>query len=352
VRALFRAATRELLWGLRAAAKEIECWRERALAIPDEAIRSDALYVMEHKRTHLHGAVLFWTIPRVRSYELLRLLVAYELIWDLLDNLSERAVAQGHTDGRALHMAIPEALDLAAPLSDYYGKHPWRDDGDYLRSLVLACRQACCQLPSYPRVRELALAEARRAQVLALNHHPNPHARDAALKRWVAEAYPHERRANWWELSGAASTPLTIHALLALAAEPACSQSEIQQTHAVYFPWIAAATTMLDSYVDQSEDAANGDHSYISHYGSQQHVVDGLQALLDRSLIESRHLSNGHRHALIAAAMAAMYLSKPTARSQALRAGTHAFLIAGGSLTRLLLPILRLWRIVFAQRSA
>ncbi len=341
-----------MFWGLRTVSTEIERWRIHAQRIPDPAIRADALYVLNNKRTHIHGAALFWTLPRRRNYDLLRLLVAYELIWDLLDNLSESAAAHGHTDGRALHLAIGEAIDSSGSISDYYSHHPWRDDGGYLRSLVEACRLGCKSLPSYPLVRELALGEAKRAQVLALNHHPDPTHRDAELERWVAGQYPGQRWASWWELSGAASTPLTIHALLALAAEPACSEGEIARTYAAYFPWLSATTTMLDSYVDQAEDIETGDHRYIAHYPDQERALRSIQALVRRSLLEARSLRNGHRHAVIAAAMVAMYLSKGTARTVQLRGGTCSLIHAGGSLTRLLLPILRAWRIIYGQRSA
>jgi tetraprenyl-beta-curcumene synthase len=320
--------------------------------IPDTPIREDALQVLNHKRTHTHGAALFWTLPRRRSRELLRLLVAYELIWDLLDNLSESAAAHGQTDGQRLHLAIAEALDPCAPISDYYAQHPWRDDGGYLRALVETCQQSCLHLPSYPIVRDVVLREAGRAQVLALNHYPDPANRDAALKRWVATEYPSVHLASWWELSGAASAPLTIHALLALAAEPACSESEITSTYAAYFPWLSATTTMLDSYVDQIEDLENGNHSYIAHYPDPDCAVRSIRRLVCRSIAQADSLRDGHKHTVVAASMIAMYLSKDTARSPQLKAGTSAFIHAGGSLTRLLLPILRTWRIANAQRAA
>jgi tetraprenyl-beta-curcumene synthase len=310
------------------------------------------LHVLDNKRTHAHGAALFWTLPRRRNHELLRLLVAYELIWDLLDNLSESAAALGQTDGRQLHLAIAEALDPAAPISDYYHQHPWHDDGGYLRTLVETCQQGCRNLPSYPLVRDIVLREAGRAQVLAINPVPDPSCRDAALQRWVANEYPGRPLARWWEISGAASAPLTIHALLALSAEPACSQVEIASTYATYFPWLSATTTMLDSYVDQLEDSANGNHSYIEHYPDSESAIDSIRALVGRSMTQTTALRNGHKHTVIAAAMIAMYLSKDTARTPQLKDGTSAFIDAGGSLTQLLLPVLRTWRIANAQRSA
>jgi tetraprenyl-beta-curcumene synthase len=322
------------------------------MEIPDQPIREDALGALADKRTHAHGAALFWTLPRRRNPHLLRLLIAYELIWDFLDNVNERASSSGTQNGRQLHLAIAEALEPDAPISDYYCHHSARGDGGFLRSLVETCRECCVLLPSYARVRGVAVHEAHRAQVLALNHDPNPAQRDAALKGWVAEEYPHAQTTSWWELSGAASAPLTIHALLALAAEPDCSPGEVASTYAAYCPWLSATTTMLDSYVDQIEDVENGNHSYVAHYPSQDATVCGIRSLVSRSVAETRSLHNGHRHAVIASAMIAMYLSKDTARTLQLRAGTRTFVRAGGSLTRLLLPILRVWRILYGQRSA
>jgi tetraprenyl-beta-curcumene synthase len=109
---------------------------------------------------------------------------------------------------------------------------------------------------------------------------------------------------------------------------------------------------MLDSYVDQAEDAENGDHSYIAHYPDPESALSGIQELVRRSIAETHSLPNGHKHAVIAGAMIAMYLSKQTAHTAKLRAGASTFIYAGGSLTRLLLPILRAWRAAYGQRAA
>jgi tetraprenyl-beta-curcumene synthase len=341
-----------VFWGLRAVSKEIRHWRRRALQIPDKRIRKDALNALAHKRTHADGAALFWTIPRRRSLDLLRLLVAYELIWDFLDNLSERAAIEGQDDGYHLHLAIAEAIDPGGPISDYYCSNSFREDGGYLRALVQTCRNGCKLLPSYHRVSGLAIAEARRAQVLSINHDRDATRRVSALKAWVAHEFQDTRGMEWWELSGAASAPLTIHALLALAMEPICTERDITQIHAAYSPWLSAATTMLDSYVDQVEDQKNGDHSYIAHYPDPDSAALGIHRLVWHATKEARSLRNGSKHAVIAAAMIAMYLSKDSARTPELRATTQSLVNAGGSLTRLLLPILRVWRILNAQRAA
>lgn len=341
-----------MLGGLHAVSQEIKRWRAYAQSIPDEPIRDDALHVLEHKRTHVHGAALFWTLPRRPNRDLLRLLVAYEVIWDFLDNLNERAAHAGVRNGHQLHLAVQEAVDLATPVSDYYLYHPWQNDGGYLRTLVETCRVVCRSLPSYPLVRELISQEAQRACVLAINHHPDPLQRDTQLKEWAAQEYPDDPPAFWWELSGAASAPLTIHALLALATDRDCARSTIAGTYAAYCPWLCATTTMLDSYVDQVEDEQSGNHSYVSHYPDPKHAIRSIRRLIDTSIKEAHALPDGHKHAVIAASMIAMYLSKDAARAPLLRDGTSTFAAAGGSLTTLLLPILRAWRALYGLTAA
>ncbi len=322
------------------------------MGIPDAPIRRDALSALAGKRANIDGAALFWIIPRARSRGLLRLLVTYQTMWDYLDSASEHGAQAGHANGLRLHTALIEALDPSRAICDHYRHHPWRDDGGYLRALIEGCRERCRRLPSHERVRPLAVREALRANVQALNHDPDPTSRDAALRAWVAREFPTCNEANWFELAAAAGAGLTIYALFVLSVKATCTDTEIARAQRAYFPWTSALATMLDSYVDQAEDAANGDHIYIAHYPTPRLATLGIHRLVRRSLIEARALPSGERHTLVAACMVAMYLSKDSARTQAMRETTHSLVRAGGSLTRILLPILRLWRIAYAQRSA
>jgi tetraprenyl-beta-curcumene synthase len=193
--------------------------------------------------------------------------------------------------------------------------------------------------------------EAWRAQVLALNHNPEATSRDAALKEWSSEQFPPGHEASWFELSGACSAGLTIFSLLALAAEPTVDWQELERTHNTYFPWTSVTATMLDSYVDQMDDAESGDHIYVSHYPSQALATERICWLVRRCLREASGLRGSEKHILIAASMTALYLSKDSARIPAMRESTRTLAVAGGSLTRVLVPILRLWRTAYAQRS-
>jgi tetraprenyl-beta-curcumene synthase len=304
-----------------------------------------------HKRVNIDGAALFCILSSSRDPRLLRLLVAYQILWDFLDSMNERGVGRGTVNGRQLHLALVDALDPALPFSDYYRYHPWCEDGSYLRLLVSFCRRECALLPSYDAVRPLVLREANHAQVLAINHEPDPSERDTELRRWATREFPTECCASWFELTAAASAGLTIFALLAAATKTHVSVAALEQVRRAYSPWISATATMLDSYVDRSEDETNGEHSYVGHYPPTLTALR-VGELLRRATLEAAALSDGERHVLIVASMAAMYLSNDRARTAAMRNDARTVIRAGEPLVGLLLPVLRLWRVAYAQRSS
>jgi tetraprenyl-beta-curcumene synthase len=371
-----RATARELVWGLREVAREVRRWRSRAAAIPDAALRTDALHSLTSKRASTDGAALFWILPGGRHPNLLRLLVEFEVMADFLDTASERSacVMGAHArvgsevrpararasgarsrcaaaSGVQLHRALSEALDPGAPVSAYYRHHPWGEDGGYLRALVAACRVRCARLPSYERVRARAIRAATLARVLGLNHEPDPDVRDAALGEWARREARGWGELEWFESTAAASGWLTVLALLALAAGVELEERRVRDTCAAYLPWVSLAGTMLDSYADRAQDAADGEHSYIAHYPCAEVAVRRVEELVREAALRARTLPDGARHGVIVGCMVALYLSKDSARTPQMRAGTRRLACAGGSLARLLLPVLRAWRVAYALRG-
>lgn len=345
-------------------------WRARALSIPDAPLRADALDSFARKRANTDGAALFSVIASSRERRLLQVIVAYETIWDFLDNVSERGAMAGELNGYQLHRALHEALDLDTNISAYYRHHPWGDDGGYLAALVRSSRYCCASLASYRTVRELLIQEGRRANVGVCNHELDPERRRVALDRWAQNEFPHvltpasgdepkalrlscgATAAYRFELTAAASCSAVIHVLLTLAADARCDEQWVARAYAAYFPWFSVAVTMLDSYVDQAEDAARGAHSYIAHYPSEEIALQRVHEAIERSTRSLRELRHGQRHAVIAACMVAMYASKDSARAAHMRAHTTNLVRAGGPLARALVPVLRLWRIAYGQQSA
>jgi tetraprenyl-beta-curcumene synthase len=251
-----------------------------------------------------------------------------------------------------LHQALVDALDPGSPTTDYYQHGPRCDDSGYLNTLVAACRAHYQRLPSSPAIHWPVIREATRGQVCAINHHLHAPQRDAMLHAWATNEFPDGHEAQWFELTAAASTNLTVFALLALASEPRCCPQSVEQTAAAYFPWISVMTAMLDSYVDQDEDAQSASHNYLTHYPTSELATRRICELIRRCVREANALADGKKHAVIAGCMFAMYLSKNTALTPLTYPTTTRLINAGGSLTRLLHPILRLWRTAYGLRSA
>ena len=379
---LARATGRELVWGLRGVAREVSGWREQAAAIPDPQLRADALEALTRKRGSIEGAALFWILPRRRNRDLLRVLVAYEVLADYLDCVSERGAERGIANGRQLHLALVEALEPSTPMSDYYRYHSSREDGGYARALVSRCRAGCERLPSYEAVKPLLMRAAGHSGVLGLNHEPDPARRDQALKAWaddqisadqvgdlpaedeiLADPTVRPGRAGnlnhkWYERSAGSSAWVAVLAMLALAAEPGrgidggLRSVEAVRTYNAYTQWIAPAGAMLDSFADIADDRASGDHSYVAHYPSIEVATDRIGELVRESRSAARALPGGARHSVVLSAMVAFFLSKDSVRAPELRPSARELSRAGGPLVELLLPVLRLWRTAYGQRSA
>jgi tetraprenyl-beta-curcumene synthase len=351
VRALGAAIARELVWGLRGVSREVDGWRVQAAKIPDATIREDALAALEHKRSNTEGAALFWTIPKQRCPQLLSLLVAYEIMADFLDSAIERGAHAGIVNGRQLHLALVDAVDIERPISDYYRHHPWHNDGGYLPQLVHACRCGCAALPSYWRVRPLLMRAAALAQVQGLNHELDLRLREAVLRAWTAREGDPDNELGWYETAGAASAWLTVLALLAVAAEPAPPSGYASEVYSAYFPWISLTATLLDSYGDLVEDRLNNENSYITRYRSLEAAVERIGEIVRRATREARLLHNGERHSVILAAMIAMYLSKDSTRTIEMAPTSRLLLRSGAWLAILLGPILRAWRLLYSLRD-
>lgn len=351
LRALVTGAGRELRWGLPGVSREVRGWRSLAAQIPDPILRADALASLSDKRYYTDGAALFWTLPSRRVDELLALLVAYQTIANYLDYASERGATSRGASGGSLMLALVDAVDVEAPLHDYYADHPWHDDGGYLRALVLRSRQACLSLPHYQRIRPLLIREAQRADALELCHDPDPQRRDLALKTLAAREFASVRDARWFELAGSATSLLAVIVLLALAADETSADHDLHQALDVYCPWVGILSLMLDSYIDKAEDSTTGGWSAVAYYPDAQTAQRRIAELMSRTLRDAARLRHGPRHVLIISMMIAMYLSSDSAVSGSIGPSARELRRAGGPLTTALVPVLRCWRIMYRQRA-
>lgn len=311
---------------------------ERAAAIPDLALRCDALVSHRDKRSNSEGlAALALLAPAEARERIVGSLVAYQLMLDYLDGVSERRSAEPIANGLRLHAAFEAALDPDAGHHDYYELAEAGDDGGYLVELIETVRGLMATLPSYPVVREGLLRQARLCrESQALNHALCFAPVQEQVERWAAEtaaASGFDPDFEWWEVvAAAAASSLCVGALLALAAKPGVGEAEAAAVEAAYFPWASGLNALLDSVVDLDEDS-NGD-SHLRRYESPEHAVERLATFATGARERVSQLPDGRLHEAILAAMGAMYLSQPEAWQPEAEAVSAALYEAFGPLTR------------------
>jgi cytochrome P450 len=349
--ALARAVARAGAWAWPLASVELDRWRARAVCIPDRPIREDALRSLDRKRDNALGAALFSVLPKRRNRQLLKLLVTYQTLWDFLDNLSEsQTTTGGAQNGYRLHRALVEALDSGASLSNYYQFNPWCQDDGYLLDLVTTCRRLTGTLPSYPQIRTLILAGVRQCALQGVNHLEDGKQRTRELKAWASQNTHQCAELSWFEIA-AASSAFLPHPLLALATEPECRVTDARRVSAAYFPWMALAITMLDSYVDLDSDRDSNSHSYLDYYDTAGVARERLGEIVRRLVGEMDRLPNRDGHVLMATSMIAMYLSANYSGGSPQRVRMNKCIAAsGGALTQLLVPTARAWRTAGGHR--
>jgi tetraprenyl-beta-curcumene synthase len=338
-----RIVARHVCTDHRVAVRELSRWKERATRIPDTNLRAHALEALTETDEQALGSALFSILSHERSESLVRLLVAYQVLWNYVDATSEASKDESQSNGRALHRALAEAVDTAAPLTDHYALHPWKEDGGYLLELITACRECCLRLPTYAALQPVIVEAASLAEIQGANHLQDSLRREMLLKSLSAGAFTGDHALAWYERAVAMSSTMP-QAFLVLAAGQACSESEIAATRAMYFGLMAVVFGMLDSYADQERDSTLDRHSYFGYYPSLQSGVKRTEELIKSLAAEARRLPRSERHSILVSCAVAVNLTSPGAKSISRRPLTYAMIRNSDALTRLIVYAFRIWR--------
>jgi tetraprenyl-beta-curcumene synthase len=288
-----------------------------ARSIPDPVLRHDALVAHRVKGSNSEGlAALAVLAPRPRRAALARSLVAYQLMLDYLDGVSERPAEDPIDNGLCLHRAFEVALDPDAEHEDYYAHAPARDDGGYLVALIETCRAPLRELPSFQAARGPLLRQARLCrESQALNHALSFAPLEERLDDWASRTAAEgglDDRFYWWELvAAAAASSLTVGALLAVAATPGVEPDLAGRVESAYFPWASGLNALLDSLVDLDEDPDGASH--LRRYDSPQLASERLEMIAVDARSQLAALPDGRLHEAIFAAMGALYFAQPDA---------------------------------------
>jgi hypothetical protein len=133
-----------------------------------------------------------------------------------------------------------------------------------------------------------------------------------------------------------------MHALIAAAADPATTIEDAARIDAAYLA-IGAVITILDSLVDEAEDASRGERGFIRLFDVRE-LPAVLRTLIGEALERSREAPHADHHAMTLAGVAAYYTTHPGAREPAAR---KVATVVRRELSPTIWPtlaVMRLWR--------
>jgi tetraprenyl-beta-curcumene synthase len=296
------------------ACREIRDWERAARKIPDPLLRTLALKALREERGNLEGAAAYAAIaPRQYRTDVARAAIAFQAVYDYADALSEQPDSD-RAGIRRLHQALLVALKPGVSHLDYYEHQDRREDGGYLDRLVDKCRAAVSSLPSFHVVQLQAQRAASRIATYQYLNHQRLDGSNRAFACWARNETSPASGLRWWETGAAAGSSLSVFALISAAAQPKLQEAYVTALECTYFPWIGSLHTLLDSLIDEREDALTGQHCLTAHYGSHAEAADRLQALAAQASKQTQTLPDGKHHMMILAAMVSFYLASPRAR--------------------------------------
>jgi tetraprenyl-beta-curcumene synthase len=332
---------------------QLDYWRWRAEGIPDPTLQEVALANLREEGFNAQATATLATLaPRMYRKSVVEAVVGLQVIYDYLDSLVERPLADPLGEGRRLYRALVDAVVLdTEPRSDYYASTPQPDDGGYLEELVSVVRRALTRLPCLAAIAEASQRAAERCAEAQARAHAVPVLGRAQLKLWArSNAIP--TGLQWREfLAGAVSSGFALHALIAAAADHRTSREQALAIDEVYLS-VCALTTLLDSLIDYEQDVRSmGQPGYIRYYEDRDSLAQGLRSVIHRAMARSRDTPNGAHHLMTLVGVVAYYSSAPTASSEFARPVTEQIRRELRPIITPTLAVMRAWRIAKRARA-
>ena len=329
-------------------------WEQRAHAIADPALQSLALSKLHDEHFNAEVAATLATLCGT-TYRppVVEALVAYEILYDYLDGLTELPSAEPLRNGRQVYRAFTEAIAVDAPIksTDYFRYHSTTDDG-YLDDLVSVVRAALTSLPSSHIIVPFARRATERCAEAQVRAHAVPLLGAVQLERWARHEADALTTPLSWQgfLAGAASSVLTIHALIAASADKTITVERAAAIDTVYLS-TAVLSTLLDGLVDHNEDQLEGRSSYLSYYPDSEALTADLLEAAKRAIESARLLPDGPHHTMTTVGVVAYYLSAPGGRKDCTRAVTAPLAKELNPLLGPTLAIMHGWRLAKRTRT-
>jgi undecaprenyl diphosphate synthase len=292
-------------------------WRQRGLEISDPVLNGLVSESLRDEGFNAEVAATLATLaPRRHRDGAVEAIVALEVLYDYLDTLVEQPLQNPLRDGCSLFQALIDAVDLEAePRGDYHRHHRRSADDGYLEELVAAARSALARLPAADVITTTARQSAARCAEAQVRAHAVASEGSAQLRLWAMREAA--GTALEWRgfLAGGAASVLTLHALIAAAADVRTTSEQAARIDTAYLS-IAALSTLLDSLVDYEDDVSTETLGYIRHFEDREALARTLGDVARHAVARARELPHAAHHLMTLVGVVAYYTSAPSARDE------------------------------------
>ncbi|MEG9298663.1 tetraprenyl-beta-curcumene synthase family protein [Mangrovibacillus sp. Mu-81] len=295
---------------------ELDYWKNKADAIPNEELRKQALASIKHKTFHCEGGSILSILSLKKKKETIRFTVAYQTISDYLDNLCDRSTSLDPNDFELLHQSMKDSLTVGAEPVNYYSLREDQDDGGYLRDLVMACQESLAEIPHYYSIKTELLELCEYYCDLQIHKHVKAEEREGRLQKWFESHRSNLPEMDWYEFSACSGSTLGIFCLVSYASRPDFHPSYTEKIKEGYFPYIQGLHILLDYFIDQEEDQEGGDLNFCFYYENDEHLRERLIHFLRKADEHTNQLPHSSFHRLINKGLIGVYLSDEKARRQ------------------------------------
>lgn len=313
-----------------AVSDQLSYWKKRALAIPDSELKKQALSSIESKRFHCQGGAVYALLSGKRYKEAIRFIVAYQTISDYLDNLCDRSTSLDPQDFCLLHEAMHDALSPGAPVKNYYEMRNEQDDGGYLTELVQTCQEVLTHIPEYGQFQDQLLWLEGLYADLQVHKHVQISERVPRLKQWFHQHESIAADLQWQEFSAAAGSTLGIFCIVSYSLSHYVTAAFASDIVQVYFPYMQGLHILLDYYIDQQEDDAEGDLNFCWFYESPQRMHERIHYFTDMADRQLMKLPDKTFHSLIRKGLVGLYLGDAKTNAIPDRTGLKKTLLRKG----------------------
>jgi len=297
------------------AKKQIARWRARAALIPDTPLRANALLSLCEKGQRPEGLAAFALLAgEDRRSPVVRATVAYQVIVDYIDTVSEQQALSRVANTLKLHGALEAAIDDEAPAGAYYALGSPGEDGGYLQALIEETRSSLRELGCGRAVRLALRRKTNLAAEAQCFNHGLLGGWETAVPPWAEQRAAQlglQGEVEWWEMLAAGASPLGTGALLGAAGGADRSACEVEGIEAAYTPWIEGLAGMLDALVDVDVKCPPARH--LARYGSKEEAARRLRTLAEEGMRQARQLPDAGLHELLLLGVIGYFLAKPAA---------------------------------------